>query len=201
LENMGSGCPEIAIYGGCFSTTLVWRKREIFCSAPRCFPAAPHIWGIEERKMPGMGADAAGDSTSHPHFSTVFPFLSTDRRFVFVDALTPRQTGKSPYLHPLSIVPSVVCALPGFVCLFVPHSLTVSPRTEKPALLSSALLDQPFACRLSPASPRGPRSAVCCPSFTPQSAARSSLFIVLSAVCRPRSAVYLIGIVSFLQEI
>jgi hypothetical protein len=115
--------------------------------------------------MPGMGVGDAGDSTTHPHFSTVFPFLSTDWRFVFVDALTPRQTGKPPYLHPLSIVPPVVRALPGFVYSF-PDSLTVCPLTGRkarptavcclPSAVSIRLFVPRFVDGLSPDGPESP---------------------------------------------
>ena len=188
--------------------------RRLSPSVPRCPRSAPirlfvpHLLTVSpQTEKPVLLSSALLGQPSARRLSPRRPCSARIRLFVPHSLTVSPRTEKPALLSSALLGQPFACRLsPRRPCsapirLFVPHSLTVSPQTEKPVLLSSALLDQPSARRLSPASPRGPRSAVCCPSFTPQSAARGSLFIVLSAVCRPRSAVYLIGSVSFLQEI
>jgi hypothetical protein len=185
LENMGSGCPEIAIYGGCFSTTLVWRKREIFALLRAASLTLPIYGGARSAKCQEWAPAMPGIPHPIPTFPQFFPFYPQIGRLYSLTLLPlDRLESRPTFIHyPSSPPPSVLC----------PDSFIRSPfvdglpsQTGKPVLLSSALLDQPSARRLSPRRPCSapirlfvPHSLTVCP-LTGRKARPT-------AVCRPRS--------------
>jgi hypothetical protein len=171
---MGSGCSEIAIYGGCFSTTLVWRKREIFALLRAASLPLPIYGGARSAKCQEWASAMPGIPHPIPIFPQFFPFYPQIGGLYSLTLLPlDRLESRPTFIHyPLSPPPSVLC----------PDSFIRSPfvdglppdRKACPAVLRyprSAVGSPPVALR-----PRCPRSAVHRPLCRPCSA-RIRLFV------------------------